>query len=73
MAKTYPMPGTHAERILNLIVANPGITANGIITALSMNASPARKCLTALQSRGLIVDQPDGEGNHHYSAKVPAL
>ncbi len=70
MSKRYPVPGTNAERILHFIISNPGTTTNGVITAMKMNASPVRKCLVALEAKGLIEDQPDEDGNHHYSVKA---
>ncbi len=73
MLKTYPMPGSNAERILNYIQANPGASTNKGITGLEMNPSVVRKCLTNLMTKGLLEDRPSQDGIHHYSAKAPTL
>lgn len=71
--QVYPRPGSHAETILNFVVANPGTTTNGVISGLSMNPSVVRKCLTVLLERGRIEDRPDDKQHHHYTAKDVAL
>lgn len=70
--RTYPQPGTHAERILDFVQANPGATVNRIYRALELNPSPTRDYLKTLVKKGLIEDRPDGEV-HHYHAKDPVL
>lgn len=69
----YPLPGTHAETILNYVQENRGTTTNGVISALQMNPSVVRKCLSALIERGLVHDNKDDRGHHHYSARTPVL
>jgi hypothetical protein len=69
----YPRPGSHAERILQFIEANDGTTTNGVISGLKLNPSIVRKCLAVLMDRGLLIDRPDEQKHHHYSAKVRVL
>lgn len=69
----YPIPGTHAETIRNHIAANPGSSVNGIITALKLNPSPARKVIAQLLEKGLIEDRTPKGPNHTYHAKTPAM
>ena len=71
--KTYPIPGTNAERILTVISLNPGISVTGIVNKLRMNPSPTRACLKALLEHGLITDEQDANQHHHYTAKNPTL
>lgn len=66
----YPKSGTHAERILDFISKNEGTTKNAIITGLDLNPGIVRKCIIALMAAELLVDTPDGNGHHHYTAKV---
>lgn len=66
--KTYPVPGTMAENVLAHIRANPQVSVNGIVKALSLNPSPARACLKALMDRKLITDDPTEDGHHRYTA-----
>lgn len=66
----YPRPGTHAARVLDHIKANPRITKNGIIEGLKLNPSVVRDLMRTLIDKGLVVDEPDAEGRHHYSAKT---
>jgi predicted transcriptional regulator len=73
MPKTYPRPGTNAEHILDAIKDNPGVSATGIINRLGLNPSPARACIKALLEHGLITDEVDDNGHHHYTAKPPKL
>jgi DNA-binding IclR family transcriptional regulator len=65
----YPQAGTRAQEVLGYIARNPGTTTNGIITGLEFNPSVVRKCLTALIGRGIVVDEPDTNGHHHYRTK----
>lgn len=68
-ALAYPRPGTNAERVLDHIKANPGVTTNGLITKLDMNSTIVRKCLKSLLSSGKIEDAFDKtNGFHHYTA-----
>lgn len=71
--KTYPRPGTNAERILHYIRINPGASVTKIWNALRMNPSPTRTCITALLEHGLIEDQPDASGHHHFVVKDTVL
>lgn len=73
LPRQYPRPGSNAERILDHIQENDGVTTNAIIRTLAMNPSVVRKCLASLIDRGFIVDKPDEAKNHHYSAKVPVV
>lgn len=69
----YPLPGTHAETIRDYVIANPNTTTNGIIEGLKMNPSVVRKCLAVLVDRGVLVDAPDDNKHHHYTAKNSKL
>jgi len=69
----YPRPGTHAETILKYVQSNDRTTTNGIISGLKMNPSIVRKCLGVLVERGMLLDEPDENQHHHYTAKTPVL
>jgi DNA-binding MarR family transcriptional regulator len=69
----YPRPGTHAERVLNYILANEGTTKNAIIEALGLNPSVVRDITRTLLAKNLIEDKPDAEERHHFTARTPAL
>ncbi len=71
--RVYPQPGSNAATVLDFIVLNPGVTTNGVINGLTMNPSTARKCLKTLLERDKIADEPDSDGNHHYTAKSALL
>lgn len=71
--RVYPREGSNAATILDFILRTPEVTTNGVINGLSMNPSTVRKCLKVLLERDKITDEPDGDGNHHYTAKGPAL
>lgn len=64
----YPLPGTNAERVLNYIIANPGVSTNKIIEKLSMNPTVARKCVKSLLEHSKIKDNPTEAGHHSYTA-----
>lgn len=66
---TYPQPGSNAERVLNHLLVNPGLSTNALITTLGMNPTVVRKCLRGLESHEKIRDRPDGNGNHRWSPK----
>ena len=68
--RIYPRPGTHADRVLIHIRANPRITKNGIIEALKLNPSVVRDIMRTLIDKSLVIDEPDNEGRHHYTAKT---
>lgn len=70
---TYPQPGSNAERVLNHIQANPGITINSLVRDLGINPSPLRRAyLSRLIEKGLIEDRAS-DGAHHYHAVNPVL
>lgn len=66
-SKFRPKPGSMAARILIHVQANPGVSTNGLLTALDLNPSPARTCLKLLMSHELIVDNPNEHGHHSYT------
>ncbi len=66
---TKLLEGSRAQQILDHIANNPGTTKNAIITALDINPSVARKYTQLLIRRGLVVDEPDENGYHHYRVK----
>lgn len=66
----YPLPGSHAERVLKHIISNPGITKNKIIHNLELNPSVVRGIMKTLLQCGLVSDAPDDQQYHHYSSKV---
>ncbi len=57
-----------ADRILDYIVENPKCTTNGILKALDLNPSPARKCLRTLLEHGIVKDEIDKDKHHHWRA-----
>lgn len=68
MPKTqYPLPGTNAERVLAHLVANPGSSTNSIISALGMNPTVARKCITSLLQHSRIKDTAESENQHEWT------
>lgn len=64
----YPLPGTNAERVLNFVVSNPGVSTNKIIEQLRMNPTVARKCIKSLMEHSKIKDEPTEAGYHSYTA-----
>lgn len=67
MDTTYPRAGTLAERLLEHIEANPGISVNGLLRDLQTNPSPTRQYLKVLLDRELIEDRQDSTGHHYYA------
>lgn len=67
--KTYPIAGTHADRVLAFVRSKPGVTTNGVIEGLKLNPALARKCLANLLEHEAILDEPDENGHHHYTAR----
>lgn len=67
--KTYPIPGTNADKILKLIAEQPGISVTSIINQLELNPSPGRECIKALLEYEAIEDRPEPNGYHHYYVK----
>jgi predicted transcriptional regulator len=72
MARVYPQPGTNADRILQFIRDNPDTSISNITTKLNMNPSPTRDLLQALEAKGLIKDEKNGQGHHQYRVKGPS-
>lgn len=68
MSDEYPIPGTTADRILQLLRGHPGLSVNAIKNALNQNPHPVRTYLAVLLKKGLIVDNPNEQGHHAYSA-----
>lgn len=68
--RVYPQPGTNADRILSHIRAHPGVSRNGIITALGLNPGVVRVCMRDLIKHGLVEDNRTEEGNHAYRGTV---
>lgn len=71
--QNYPQAGTNADRILEYVREHPQTSKNGIIEGLKLNPGVVRKCVAALEEKGLLVDAPDDRRVHHYTAKVPKL
>lgn len=68
--RTYPQPGTMAERILGYIRVNPGASPSGIHRKLVLNPSPARDCIRKLLDKGLIEDRQEGSVHHYYARET---
>ena len=66
---TYPRTGTNAQRILEHIRGNPGVSRNAVISTLDLNPSVVKKTIRALMDHDLVVDNPDDRGFHRYSVK----
>lgn len=67
---TYPRAGTNAERILDHVRENPGVSRNSIISTLELNPSVVKKTIKALMDHGLVSDDPDERGFHRYKVRV---
>lgn len=70
---TYPIPGTHAETILDDVRGHDATTTHGIISRLKLNPSVVRKSLTVLVAKGRLIDRVDDKGIHHWSVKDTVL
>lgn len=67
----YPLAGTNADKVLEAIKGEPGISTNQIIKQTSLNPAVVRKCLANLIERGRVTDNPTSHGYHSYSAVAP--
>jgi predicted transcriptional regulator len=68
----YPIAGTMAERVLDFVKANPGISSNAIIKEMDLNPSPARDCLRNLLVRKVIMCSAHGASGQTCSLSMSA-